>query len=283
MAVDTIHEMHPQPLAYRDHEFLESEEARPLRILAEYIEPLRRFKAQNIQDTVVFFGSARIHSREYAEQALERLRRRFGPADDAVNEHLSRGRKAVEWSKYYEDARRLAYVLTEWTRTLDAPHHRFVVTSGGGPGIMEAANRGASEAKGLNVGLTISIPIEEFDNRYVTRELSFHFHYFFMRKFWFAYLAKALLVFPGGFGTLDELFEILTLRQTGKMRKNLAIVLFGAEYWNEVINFDALVRHGTINREDLRLFHRTDSADEAFEIVTRHLTEHAMAERGAFL
>ena len=148
---------------------------------------------------------------------------------------------------------------------------------------MEAANRGASEAKGVNVGLTISIPIEEFDNRYVTRELSFHFHYFFMRKFWFAYLAKALLVFPGGFGTLDELFEILTLRQTGKMRKNLAIVLFGADYWNEVINFDALVRHGMINRADLDLFHRTDSMDEAFEIVTRHLSDHAIAARGAFL
>ena len=148
---------------------------------------------------------------------------------------------------------------------------------------MEAANRGASEAKGLNVGLTISIPIEEFDNRYVTRELSFHFHYFFMRKFWFAYLAKALLVFPGGFGTLDELFEILTLRQTGKMRKNLPVILFGAEYWNEVINFDALVRYGTINAEDLKLFHRTDSVDETFNIVTRHLTEHAMAARGAFL
>ena len=155
--------------------------------------------------------------------------------------------------------------------------------TGGGPGIMEAANRGASEAKGLNVGLTISIPLEEFDNRYVTRELSFHFHYFFMRKFWFAYLAKALLVFPGGFGTLDELFEILTLRQTRKMGKHLAIVLFGTKYWDEVIDFEALVRHGTINREDLQLFHRTDSVDEAFEIVTRQLTEHAMAEPGAIL
>ena len=272
--------MHSQPLAYRDYQFLESEEARPLRILAEYLEPLRRFKAQNIQDTVVFFGSARIHSREHAEQALARLERRFGSRGETLNEHLTRGRKAVEWSKYYEDARTLARMLAEWSLTLDSPHHRFVVTSGGGPGIMEAANRGASEAKGLNIGLTISIPLEEFDNRYVTRELSFHFHYFFMRKFWFAYLAKALLVFPGGFGTLDEVFEILTLRQTRKMGKPMVIVLFGTKYWDEVINFEALIRHGTINREDLQLFHRTDSVDEAYEIVTRQLMEHAFTERG---
>jgi uncharacterized protein (TIGR00730 family) len=148
---------------------------------------------------------------------------------------------------------------------------------------MEAANRGASEAKGLNVGLTISIPLEEFDNRYVTRELSFHFHYFFMRKFWFAYLAKALLVFPGGFGTLDELFEILTLRQTRRMRKHLTVVLFGTQYWDEVVDFDALVRNGMIDRADLDLFHRTDSVDEAYEIVTRELTQYALAERGAIL
>jgi uncharacterized protein (TIGR00730 family) len=159
----------------------------------------------------------------------------------------------------------------------------FTVMTGGGPGIMEAANRGASEAKGLNVGLTISIPIEEFDNRYVTRELSFHFHYFFMRKFWFAYLAKALLVFPGGFGTLDELFEILTLRQTRKMKKHLTVILFGTQYWDEVIDFEALVRHGAIDREDLQLFHPTDSVDEAYEITTRELTKYALAERGAIL
>ena len=186
-------------------------------------------------------------------------------------------------SRYYEDARELARRLTEWSKQLADDERRFVVCTGGGPGIMEAANRGASDAKGLNVGLTISLPQEEFDNRYVTRELSFRFHYFCMRKFWFAYLAKALAVFPGGFGTLDELFEIMTLRQTRKMTKHLAIVLFGAQYWNEVINFDALGRHGTIDQEDLALFHRTDSVDEAYEIVTRHLVEHALAERGAIL
>ena len=213
--------MHPQPLAYRDYEFLESEEARPLRILAEYIEPLRRFKEQNIQDTVVFFGSARIHSRESAEQALERLERRFGASEDP-NEYLTRGRKAVEWSKYYEDARRLAFLLTEWTRSLDSPHHRFVVTSGGGPGIMEAANRGADEAGGKTIGLNIRLPFEQGANRFITEGLHFEFHYFFMRKFWFAYLAKALVIFPGGFGTLDEMFEILTLMQTEKLEKQSA-------------------------------------------------------------
>ena len=186
-------------------------------------------------------------------------------------------------SRYYEDARELARRVTEWSKQLEDEEKRFVVCTGGGPGIMEAANRGASEAKGLNVGLTISLPVEEFDNRYTTRELSFHFHYFFMRKFWFAYLAKALIVFPGGFGTLDELFEIMTLRQTRKMRKHLAIVLFGSQYWDEVVDFEALVRHGTIDRADLGLFHRTDSVDEAFEIITRHLTKYALAERGAIL
>jgi hypothetical protein len=196
---------------------------------------------------------------------------------------LARARERLAMSRYYEDARELARRLTEWSKQLEDEERRFVVCTGGGPGIMEAANRGASEAKGLNVGLTISIPVEEFDNRYVTRELSFHFHYFFMRKFWFAYLAKALLVFPGGFGTLDELFEILTLRQTGKMKKHLTVVLFGTQYWDEVIDFDALVRHGAINREDLQLFHRTDSVDEAYEITTRELTRYALAERGAIL
>jgi hypothetical protein len=261
--------------AYHKESFLNSREARPLRILAEYLEPRNRFDQHQIDDTIVFMGSARLVSREQATAELSAA----GQDPDACQ----RARMRVAMSRYYEDARELAYRLTEWSKKLEAEGQRFVVCTGGGPGIMEAANRGASEANGLNVGLTISIPVEEFDNRYVTRELSFHFHYFFMRKFWFAYLAKALLVFPGGFGTLDEMFEILTLRQTRKMRKHLAIVLFGTEYWDEVINFEALIRHGTIDRDDLQLFHRTDSVDEAFEIVTRHLTEYALAERGAIL
>ena len=266
---------HHAEKAYLKESFLKSSDARPLRILAEYLEPKKRFDQFRIDDTIVFMGSARVLSREQAEARVRAAER--GEGD------LERARRQLATSRYYEDARALARRFTEWSKQLTDEERRFVVCTGGGPGIMEAANRGASEAKGLNVGLTISIPVEEFDNRYVTRELAFHFHYFFMRKFWFTYLAKALLVFPGGFGTLDELFEILTLRQTGKMRKQLVIVLFGSDYWNEVINFEALVRHGTINREDLQLFHRTDSVDEAFGIVTRHLIEHALAERGAFL
>ena len=261
--------------AYLKESFLNAADARPLRILAEYLEPKSRLARHRIEDTIVFMGSARLASREQAQAELD--------AAQAAGEDLTRAQSRLAMSRYYEDARELARRLTEWSKQLGEDERRFVVCTGGGPGIMEAANRGASEAKGLNVGLTISIPVEEFDNRYVTRELSFHFHYFFMRKFWFAYLAKALLVFPGGFGTLDELFEILTLRQTRKMRKHLSVVLFGTQYWDEVVNFDALVRHGTINAEDLKIFHRTDSVDEAFDIVTRDLTRYASVERGATL
>ena len=261
--------------AYLKESFLKSAGARPLRILAEYLEPKLRFDQYRIEDTIVFMGSARVVPREEAEAELA-----AAGGDEAG---LERARERVAMSRYYEEARELARRVTEWSKQLKDESRRFVVCTGGGPGIMEAANRGASDARGMSVGLTISIPVEEFDNRYVTRELSFHFHYFFMRKFWFTYLAKALLVFPGGFGTLDEMFEILTLRQTRKMKKHLAVVLFGARYWDEVIDFEALVRHGTISRDDLRIFHRTDSVDEAFEIVTRHLSEHAMTEPGAIL
>jgi uncharacterized protein (TIGR00730 family) len=261
--------------AYLKESFLTSRDARTLRMLAEYLEPKSRFDYHKIDDTIVFMGSARTLSREQAQAEL--LAAEQGQGD------LEHARMRLATSRYYEDARELARRFTEWSKQLQDEEQRFVVCTGGGPGIMEAANRGASEAKGLNVGLTISIPLEEFDNRYVTRELSFHFHYFFMRKFWFAYLAKALLVFPGGFGTLDELFEILTLRQTRKMRKHLTVVLFGTQYWDEVVDFEALVRNGMIDRADLDLFHRTDSVDEAYEIVTRELTQYALAERGAIL
>jgi uncharacterized protein (TIGR00730 family) len=196
---------------------------------------------------------------------------------------IASARTALELSEYYEAARELSHRLTDWSKKLGDAGRRFVVCTGGGPGIMEAANRGASEAKGLNVGLTISIPNEEFDNPFVSRELHMHFHYFFMRKFWFVYLAKAVVLFPGGYGTLDELFEILTLVQTRKMRKRMPIVLFGAKFWDHVVNFDALVRYGTISPEDVKLFHRTDSIDEAYEIVTRGLTEHALGSPGPVL
>jgi hypothetical protein len=195
---------------------------------------------------------------------------------------VAEAKTALELSAYYEAARELAHRLTDWSKKLEDEEHRFVVCTGGGPGIMEAANRGASEAKGLNVGLTISLPNEEFNNPYISHELHFHFHYFFMRKFWFVYLAKAVVLFPGGFGTMDELFEILTMVQTRKMRKRVPIVLFGTKFWDEVVNFDALVRYGTISPEDLRLFHRVDTVDEAYELITRGLMESAPPP-GAFL
>jgi uncharacterized protein (TIGR00730 family) len=267
--------MHPQPLAYQDQEFLDSEDGRPLRIIAEYLEPLRRFKAQNIQDTVVFFGSARIHSREHAERALERLERRFGSRIDSdEQEHLLRGRKAVEWSRYYEDARELARMLAEWTLTLDSPHHRFVVTSGGGPGIMEAANRGAHEAGGKTIGLNIRLPFEQGPNRFITEGLHFEFHYFFMRKFWFAYLAKALVIFPGGFGTLDEMFEILTLMQTEKLAKQIQVILYGTDYWDQILRLDPMIEWGAISPADVHLLQRANTPADAFELLKAHLLEH---------
>src|SRR6266850_152036 len=263
-----------QTKAYQDPDFLESKDARALRILSEYLEPKSRFDHHKVDDTIVFMGSARIKSREAAE---EMLRKAKGDKD------RERAQMALRMSAYYEAARELASRLTKWSKELDRVERRFVVCTGGGPGIMEAANRGAAEAKGLNIGLTISLPAEEFDNPYVTRELSFHFHYFFMRKFWFAYLAKAVIVFPGGYGTLDELFELLTLVQTGKMRKPLPLVLFGTEYWRQVIDFDALVRHGTIDARDVELVHRTDSVDDAYDWLVLQLAEHALGQPGPTL
>ena len=255
--------------------FLESKDARALRILAEYLEPLSRFKRYGVQDTIVFMGSARLVSRQTAEAALAEA--------EEVGSGVAAARTALELSIYYEAARELAHRLTSWSKKLDHDERRFVVCTGGGPGIMEAANRGASEAKGLNIGLTISIPNDEFDNPYVSRELQIHFHYFFMRKFWFVYLAKAVVLFPGGFGTLDEFFEMLTLVQTRKMKKRMPTVLFGAKYWNEVLNFDAMTKYGTISPGDAELFHRTDSVDEAYDIITRGLTENALGNPGAEL
>ena len=266
--------MHVQPLAYADPAFLESEEARPIRILAEYLEPLRRFKAQNIQDTVVFFGSARIRSRADAELALEQLRAGSSRASAELDALVQRGTKALEWSRYYEDARELARLLTEWTLTLDSAHLRFVVTSGGGPGIMEAANRGAKEAGGKTIGLNIRLPFEQGANSYITEGLHFEFHYFFMRKFWFAYLAKALVVFPGGFGTLDELFELLTLMQTEKLQKQIQIILYGTDYWNQVLHLEPLAEWGAIAPTDLALLQPADTPEEAFTLLKEHLIAH---------
>ena len=265
----------PQPLAYLDPEFLESDEARPIRILTEYLEPLRRFKDQKIQDTVVFFGSARVDSRERAERALHTLRARGVRDADAQYElELKRSRKAIEWARYYEDARELARLLTAWTMTLQSENHRFVVTSGGGPGIMEAANRGAREGGGKTIGLNIRLPFEQGANPYITDGLGFEFHYFFMRKFWFAYLAKALVVFPGGFGTLDEMFEILTLVQTDKLSKKIGVVLYGREYWEQVLNLKPMAEWGAIAEKDLELLHYADTPADAFQHLRDHLIAH---------
>jgi uncharacterized protein (TIGR00730 family) len=260
---------------WRNEAFLKSSSARALRILSEYIEPKSRFDHHSVEDTIVFLGSARLKSRDDAEVALK--------AAESGEGDIRIARRDLAMSQYYEASREIARRLTEWSKELGDEQRRFVVCTGGGPGIMEAANRGASEAKGMNVGLTISIPVEEFDNTYVTRELSFHFHYFFMRKFWFMYLAKAVLVFPGGFGTLDELFEVLTLLQTRKMRKHLPVVMFGTKFWRDVVNFDALIEAGTISPGDIDLMHFTDSVDDACEYVIRHLKEYALEERGARL
>ncbi len=261
--------------AYRNETFLASREARSLRILSEYIEPAARFKELHIEDTIVFQGSARILSRETAEAGLA--------AAKAGDGDVGRAEMWVRMSRYYEDARELAKRLTNWSKNLKGSDRRFVICTGGGPGIMEAANRGASEAKGLNIGLSISLDTGEFANSYMTKQLAFEFHYFFMRKFWFTYLAKAMIVMPGGFGTLDELFEVLTLIQTLKIKKRLPIVLFGAEFWNGIMNFEALADFGTIDVDDIALFYRTDSVDEAYDFITRELAEHALGSPGATL
>ena len=271
--------MNDHPLAYEDDEFMDSTEARPIRILAEYLDPLRRFKAHNIQDTVVFFGSARVLSRTLAQRNLTRLEKTTMRDRADYKAALKRSRKALEWSRYYEDARELAKRLTTWSMSLEAMRHRFVVCSGGGPGIMEAANRGAKEAGGKSIGLNIALPFEQAPNRYITKDLVFNFHYFFMRKFWFAYLAKALVIFPGGFGTIDEMFEILTLAQTRKLSKKLLVILYGSEYWNDVFRLEPLAEWGAINEEDLNLLCRVDSVDEAFDELRRHLTKHHMVPK----
>ena len=267
--------MSQQPLAYLDPAFLESDEGRPLRILAEYLDPMKRFKDQKIQDTVVFFGSARVDSREGAERALKTLRARgVRDADDHYEIELKKSRKAVEWARYYEDARELARLLTAWTLSLQSETHRFVVTSGGGPGIMEAANRGAREGGGKTIGLNIRLPFEQGANPYITEGLHFEFHYFFMRKFWFAYLAKALVIFPGGFGTLDELFEILTLVQTDKLSKKIEVILYGRDYWDQVLSFKPMAEWGAIAEQDLELLHYADTPVDAFQHLRDHLIAH---------
>jgi len=230
------------PLAYLDEQFLESEDGRPIRILAEYLQPLHALRRHKVHDTIVFFGSARI--------------REDGPL-----------------GRYYREARELARLITEWSEGLQSPSHRYLVCTGGGPGIMEAANRGAMDAGGRTIGLNIGLPHEQRPNAYITPGLCFQFHYFFMRKLWFAHLARALVVFPGGFGTMDELFELLTLSQTHKLDRTIPVLLYGSEHWKETVNFDGLVRCGMIDAGDLDLFRFVDAPQDAFQLLQKTLQD----------
>ncbi len=285
------------PLAYENPTFLNGADGRLIRIVAEYMEPLARFRREQIQDTVVFFGSARFRGKEEADHQLELLDNtgatRPAPSEEqpasipqivegtATELQRKRAIAAVEMARYYEDARRLAHLLTTWSKTIPSRRHRFVVTSGGGPGIMEAANRGAYEAGGKTIGLNIRLPFEQHPNPYITPSLNFEFHYFFMRKLWFAYLSKALVVFPGGFGTLDEMFELLTLAQTQKLAKKITVVIYGSDYWKKVFNLKALVDAGSISPKDIELFQFADTPEQAFEMLKQGLTENHLNPEAA--
>jgi uncharacterized protein (TIGR00730 family) len=289
-AMETPKELNQAPLAYENSDFLNSPDGRMLRIIAEYQEPMARFRRERIQDTVVFFGSARFRALDVANSELELLAN-TGSAQPAPEheqparpDEIDRGEAsalklrlaeaAVEMAAYYEDARKLAGLVASWSQTLPGPRHRFVVTSGGGPGIMEAANRGAYEAGCKTIGLNIKLPFEQHPNPYITPALNFDFHYFFMRKYWFAYLAKALVVFPGGFGTLDEMFELLTLAQTKKLAKKITVVVYGSNYWKSVINLETLAEKGAIGTSDLDLFQFADTPEDAFATLKKGLTEN---------
>lgn len=263
------------PVAYENEPFLNSPDGRILRMLAEYQEPLARFRREQIQDTVVFFGSARFQGSKDAADNLSVVEQNHASSSEGkFAEDLKRAQAAIDMAHYYEDARKLASMLTKWSIQIPARRHRFVVTTGGGPGIMEAANLGAHEAGGKTIGLNIQLPFEQYPNPYITPSLNFQFHYFFMRKFWFAYLAKGLVIFPGGFGTMDELFEILTLAQTDKLAKKILVIIYGSEYWKRVINFQAFVDAGTVSPQDLDLIKVVDNPEEAFEFLKEGLTKY---------
>lgn len=260
--------------AYKNLDFLNSPDARIIRILAEFLEPQSRFKKLNIKDTIVFFGSARIVDRKTAQKMYNEVKKLDPKKVKNFPERLRKAQVALEMSKYYEDALQLSKMLTEWSLSLPSEGRRFVVCTGGGPGIMEAANRGARLGKGKTIGLNISIPTEQFVNKYVNEELSFEFHYFFMRKFWLVYLAKALVIFPGGYGTMDELMEVLTLIQTGKIAKKMAVIIYGSSYWKKVINFNAMIEHGCIDKKDTNIFTFCDTPEQAFNELKNFLTKN---------
>jgi uncharacterized protein (TIGR00730 family) len=275
-------QLHAPPLAYLNPEFLSTQEARIIRILSEYIEPAARLRRFRVRDTIVFFGSARSVSPEVANRNLEMASAELAKADaptPELQEAEVRAIQAVRLSRYYGDAMELARRMTEWSKALTGDRH-FIICSGGSGGMMEAANRGASVARGKTIGLNIELPFEQEINPYVSRELIFNFHYFFMRKFWFVYPAKALVVFPGGFGTMDELFEVLTLIQTKMPRKAMPVVLFGKEFWDEILNFEALVKWGVVGQQDLQIFHKTDSVDDAYQYLSRKLEDLYLSPKG---
>ena len=270
------------PKAYKNFDFLNSPDARMVRMLSEFLEPQRRFRQYQVQDTIVFFGSARLRSRQESMKKLKAVRREVDGVERPTREMLRRFRDAqvgFEMSRYYEEAAELSRLLTEWSRGLQEKN-RFVICSGGGPGIMEAANKGARLAGGKTIGLNISLPFEQYPNPYITPGLGFEFHHFFMRKFWFMYLSKALVAFPGGFGTFDELMEVLTLLQTAKTKKQMAVVVYGTSYWNKVVDFEEMVNHGLISRDDLNIMHFSDTPEQAFVFLKRFLTEHYLSRKG---
>jgi hypothetical protein len=265
--------------AYQDVDFLNSSDGRTVRMITEYLQPKSKFKKYKVMDTIVFFGSARLKARKDAFREYNTIKSSNPKHTENFARKLREAQLYLDMSRYYEDAVELSKRLTEWSMNLETRANRFIVCTGGGPGIMEAANKGAKKAGGYSIGLNISIPFEQFVNNYVTPDLSFEFHYFFMRKFWFAYLSKALVVFPGGFGTMDEMFEIMTLIQTVKLRKKLAVIIYDRKYWSKIINFDALVEFGMISKSDLSLFTMCDTIDEAYDAIIRHLKKYYSKEK----
>jgi len=251
--------------SYLNKDFLESSDARSIRILSEYFHPLQVFKKQNVHDTIVFFGSARAKSPRELRKIL-RSDGHNGLSDLRVD-------NLKKLTDYYRQATQLSYRLTKWSKSLKKGSKQFLIASGGGPGIMEAANRGAFLARGKSIGLNIALPFEQSPNPYITHALSFDFNYFFMRKYWFTYLAKALIIFPGGFGTIDELFELLTLKQTHKLMKPLPIIIYGKEYWQSLLNFQTFVDWSMIDEKDLDYVHFSDSVEDSYEYMVHHLTE----------